>query len=93
MTRRIYKYALPLPGETYRLPANITPRHVALQHDKPCLWAEVDIDAEPSNDRITVYCIGTGFDIPDGLTYIGTVQQHGFVWHFYTLPPNTVEPW
>lgn len=93
MARTIYKYNLPLTGQIVQIPAHVKPLYVAMQGHNPMLWAEIDTDNK-SDDRMKVYCVGTGWPIPGSLTYIGTVQDGaGFVWHFYSLPPGAVEPW
>jgi len=45
------------------------------------MWAEVDPYDE--GDSRTFRIVGTGFEVRDGLVYIGTVQMDGFVWHVY----------
>jgi hypothetical protein len=56
-------------------------RSVQFQKGKLFGWAEVlDYPGKPAR----VYCFGTGNPMPDEpLTYISTVQDGDFVWHFY----------
>jgi len=83
MSKSVYKYALPQPGLTGRIPLAIVPKHIGWQDSLPMLWAEVDLSF--SGGAIgTVHCFGTGFHIPDNFEHIGTLQDPGgFVWHWY----------
>jgi hypothetical protein len=56
----------------------------------PCVWIELGIgelfDAPQPTTSITVQFYGTGHDIPDEATYLGTcVTTVGLVWHVYQL--------
>lgn len=44
------------------------------------LWAEIDDQSPKAGRKIAI--TGTGHDLPLG-EYVGTVQQHDFVWHIY----------
>jgi hypothetical protein len=33
-------------------------------------------------------CVGTGWDAPDDMEYLGTVLDGDFVWHFYIQPED-----
>lgn len=56
---------------------------VDLQDEEIYMWAEVVPEAPKKAYRI--YCIGTGHgEVPEDGDYIGTVDQSGFVWHFYS---------
>lgn len=83
---RIYKYHLPQPGHSvtmeYRWGAR--PKLVAMQNGSPYLWAEVHPDSTVRDALVT--CIGTGWDAPDDMEYLGTVLDGDFVWHFYIQP-------
>ena len=55
---------------------------VQLQHGVPTIWAIVDKKA-PSK-TYQVYFVGTGWTLSDSVgNYIGTIQQDGFVWHYF----------
>jgi hypothetical protein len=61
-------------------------RAVGVQRSREiCLWAEVPDDA-PVITR-TFRVIGTGGDVPDPGTYLGTVFDGTFVWHVYEVAP------
>lgn len=68
--------------EELDLPKGAKPLSVQIQQGRFCLWALVDTDAEI--ERRLVQRRGTGFEIenPDS-TYLGTVQEDPFVWHFF----------
>ena len=53
------------------------------QGDTVCVWAIVDTSMRAS--RYSVGFIGTGwmFDEIDYEKYIGTIQDGGFVWHYF----------
>jgi hypothetical protein len=81
--RTIFKYPLTLTDhQLIELPKNSECLTVQMQKDVPCLWAVVD-RSQPNEVR-TIHLVGTGQRMPDGiLFYLGTVQDHGFVWHFF----------
>lgn len=85
---RIYKYHLPQPGQYAVLDYHwgARPKLVALQNGSPCLWAEVHKDS--TSRKAQVLCVGTGWDAPDDLEYLGTVLDGDFVWHFYIQPES-----
>lgn len=49
------------------------------------LWARVETTAPQEYTAIRIY--GTGDPIPDedALSYIGTVQYNGYIWHVFEL--------
>jgi hypothetical protein len=64
------------------LPENATLLCVQMQHARPYLWALVNTDAPMTLRRIEMF--GTGHPIDEAeRTYIGTVQDHIYVWHFF----------
>lgn len=80
---QIYKYQIGLnrrPGISMPRGAKIL--HLALQHDEPHIWAMVDPAADHEERQFAVW--GTGHEIDTaGLTYVGTWQKDGFVWHLF----------
>jgi len=59
-------------------------RAVGVQQPREiCLWAEVP-DGFPVETR-TFRVIGTGWDVPDLGTYLGTVFDGPLVWHVYEV--------
>lgn len=85
---KIYKYPLMIDDvQTVVMPHGAKVLTVQMQHEMPCLWAEVDPQIIAVETR-TFGIIGTGCaDIPANAQYIGTVQQFGgnLVWHVYEL--------
>lgn len=80
----IYKYHLELvPRQEIALPIYAHLLSIQLQRDTVCLWAAV----HPSNETqpLRIILVGTGHEIPvDAERYLGTVQQDGCVWHFFS---------
>lgn len=69
---RIWKYKL-RPGSTaLNLPHGAVVRHVGYQGNDVCLWAEVDPDN--ADQRRIFFAVPTGGIVPDGATYISSVQ-------------------
>lgn len=92
--RTIWKYPLPKPGQSIAIamPAAARFIHVALQGGAAMLWVEVLAETKAFHRKF--WCFGTGWEIPDGLTHIGTViDAGGFVWHFYNEPLEVPETW
>lgn len=54
---------------------------VQMQDGTPTIWAKVD-PARGQSFR-HVFVVGTGHYVPDGKTYLGTVQMNGYVWHVF----------
>jgi hypothetical protein len=85
--RTIYKYPLEtgqFNDVSIRLPEGATIRRVAIQHNTPTLWAEIDTEAKLVVRHLRVH--GTGHPIPAGAVYVGTWDDGPFVWHLYELP-------
>jgi hypothetical protein len=73
-------------GDVYpiRVPARqgAVPLRVMVQDGEVFFWFKVDTDAKPAN--LILYCVGTGHGrVPDGGTYLDSVIDGAFVWHFY----------
>jgi hypothetical protein len=84
MTNTIYKYPVPVRGDTLKveMPAEAILVHVAMQNEVPHVWARVDTDQPMVTRRFQWF--GTGWqDMPDG--YVGTVHQSPFVWHLFDV--------
>lgn len=78
--RKIYKYSV-RSGASAAIPAGGTVIHVGLDPSKnSCVWVEVDPGA-PKTD--TVFVLGTGWDVPDSLTHVGSWVEGPYVWHAY----------
>jgi hypothetical protein len=86
MMKTIWKYPLAVESQVIlTMPIDARILTVQMQNGVPTLWAEVDPDSKSKESRY-VEVIGTGFDFEPG-TYIGTVQDGLFVWHFYEVTP------
>lgn len=84
MTRRIWKYEIPVDDQDHQIP--FWPIHVAAKSDDHAVvvvWCEVELaDGEqPATEAHRVF--GTGHPLPDGASHRGTVQSGPFVWHLY----------
>ncbi len=85
--RKIFKYSLSLKDkQRVKLPAGYEVLSIQVQGYEIQLWALVDPDM-PERE-LAVFCVGTGQDfwIDNEAQYpahLGTVQQDGFVWHFF----------
>jgi len=82
---RIYKYELKIQDrQNITMDWDARLLSVQFQDGKLCLWAMVDTNSWKSHRTIRI--VGTGMDFdPDGLVFIGTVQQDGFVWHVFEV--------
>lgn len=82
--RTIFKQKLDICDfQTVELPQDFNILHIAKQNGVPCIWYECTSDMETVH--LDIYCFGTGYHMDNlpPLTYIGTVQIDGYVWHYY----------
>jgi len=89
MNKTIYKYPLKLTDlQDTMLPVDASILTVQIQHDKPCLWALVDPEANYM-EPVTIRIAGTGHPIVDNdnLHYISTFQMQGglLVFHVFEV--------
>lgn len=85
--RTIHKYQLRDIGvNVVAMPPDSVILTAQMQNNIPTLWALVDTDAKPWEQR-TFFVIGTGMEMPPGSgDYIGTVQEYnGLVWHVFEI--------
>lgn len=80
----IYKYVLPV----IEIPQFAEIIHVALQHNRPTVWAKVDTQ-QPITVRVFAV-LATGAAIPEGYTYIGTCFDGPLVWHVFEDPVGLI---
>jgi hypothetical protein len=88
--RTVWKYQLEWTADpqTLRIPYRsmvLLGPHIAVQHEKLCLWAEVETDDDPR--EYTFLIRGTGHEVPDSADYLGSALTEGghFVWHVFLL--------
>ena len=81
----IWKFPLALKDEqSVRMPSWTEILTVQFQGAQLCLWALVEVEAPLVSRHFMIF--GTGHDVPanePALTYVGTVQQNGLVWHVF----------
>jgi len=92
--KTIFKYIIEVKDEqTLTIPVGSKILSVQVQGDNICLWAIVN--PQIVDEEVLIEIFGTGNPIEDEKIifgqqrreriFIGTVQQHKFVWHiFYT---------
>lgn len=71
------KTPVPLPDGAKVVHAGLDPTGA------PCVWAEVDTEAKTK--KTTFFLIGTGHEIPDKTTHLGSFIDGPFVWHVYSI--------
>ena len=86
--KTIWKYELVELINEIRLPQGAEILHVREQHNKVCIWAEIDdsVVVDHLYEKRTFVLAGTGHQKPDGeLTYLGTAMLDGgdIVMHVY----------
>ena len=86
MTRRMYRYIVPLDDHAHTFELTSDPVHVAAPADRIHeveFWAEHDPDAPTVTRAFRVF--GTGQPLPDHARWVGTCDRTplGLVWHLY----------
>lgn len=82
--RAVYKYPLKVAAQqTIEFPRSGVPISVQLQGDQPTLWAIVDTAELPEDRPVRMLATGEQQNVISPERYIGTVQSHGFVWHYF----------
>lgn len=81
---RIYKYRFRRGSFAIDLPKVRIFRHIGIQDGEIFAWFEVDHLSEIEL-ACRFFMVGTGTDTPykEEATYLGTVFDGPFVWHFY----------
>ena len=92
MSRSIWKYELELvPQQTIDMPQGAEFLCIQEQYASLCLWAIVTPDGE--KELRTIALVGTGHGCAYSKeSYIDTVQQGAFVWHFFEVKENSHDP-
>lgn len=88
MPRHILKYELqPLYLKTeIDLPVGFEIIKVGMQGDTPCIWVIANLEHDVS--KRTFQVLGTGFEVDENLTHLGTDIGDPFVWHFFLEEEN-----
>lgn len=89
MRTTIWKYPLASQNglQLIRMPSDSIVLRFAMQDGGPCVWAEVDPEAETIMKEFVI--VGTGRKLPAGLfRYVGSAEDGPFVWHLYANTPN-----
>ncbi len=82
--RAIWKYELGMmDNQTVHMQEGAKILCVGVQHETPCIWAEVDTDANKEYVIFSIY--GTGYEMAGTGEYIGTFQllEGALVFHLY----------
>lgn len=87
MSRRVYRYEVPVDDCDHELTVHGQFRHVASRNPEVVeVWVEHDPNVTGLAFRFRVF--GTGQVIPDGALWFGTaLAPCGLVWHLYAVPP------
>ena len=79
----IYKYPVDLTDDQQiSMPVGAQVLTLQMQDRKPTIWALVNPDAPKEIRRFALFGTGHPFD-PSGLTYVGTFQTRGLVFHLF----------
>lgn len=85
--KTIWKYAIAAGEEVEQLWAPGTKIVHAYSHPndptKMCFWVEHDPALAGTGRAVTLKFFGTGHDIPDGYSHVGSAVCGPFVWHLY----------
>jgi hypothetical protein len=84
--KTIFKYTLDIDHvQVLEVPDGSEQLHFDIQEGKPCLWMVVD--PKENKTQYEIVMLGTGWERSDEFfneyEFIGTVQDNGFVWHFF----------
>lgn len=85
LIKSVYKWPFSLRETKFslHLPIGWKLLRVAMQNDRPCIWAEVFDGAERKDFSFEVF--GTGQEIPETATWLATYDVGPFVFHLYQL--------
>lgn len=79
---KIYKYPLDLADQqTISMPEGAEMLSIGQSRDQIILWVMADPAAALRDYVFRI--VGTGNEVPDGLQYLGTVQQSTYAWHIF----------
>lgn len=63
------------------MPADAVPLRFSMQDDIPTVWCLVDPENALIDRRFSI--VGTGHEVPNGTSYIGSCDHGPFVWHMF----------
>lgn len=80
---KIWKFELKITrSQLVKMPLKSEIMDIQMQKNRAVMWALCDPGTEEIEVKINMY--GTGSDVnPENNQYLGTVQQDGWVWHFF----------
>lgn len=87
--RTIYKYTINTARRQtdFHFPKDAEVIHVAMKDDATEInvnfWVEANFNEKRELHKFIIY--GTGHEINDGDTYVGTAVGRTFVWHLYEV--------
>jgi hypothetical protein len=93
----VHKFGLYSSWTTFAMEPEAEVLCLFWQDGRPTIWALVpdlcapenfDKDAAPTDTVVntrTFVKVGTGEPIPDDYTYIGTLSEGRFIWHFFEV--------
>lgn len=76
--RTVYKYPI---RSAIEMPAKAKIIKVDTQGVEGMFWVEVDTDMPITTRYFDV--LGTGWEVPEGLLYVGSYLQGMSIWHIY----------
>ena len=79
--QKIHKYPITAITATLMLPADATVIHVDVQRPAMPIFLWVMLDTAAPTVKRRFVTVGTGQEIPDGVSHVGTVLDGDFVWH------------
>ncbi len=90
MTQEVWKFTLDMSEKSTRIDAPLGAKFISVQRQGAGVVAWAIVDPSFPIDPVTVERHGTGWPIrepADGLcrTYIATIVDGAFVWHFFRL--------
>ena len=81
--RTIHKHEIRHTHTTVTMPTGARIVHVANQRETACIWFDCDDSNELIRRDFRVF--GTGHEVPEGLSYVGSVlvAEGTVVWHVF----------
>lgn len=85
--KTIYKFAVPLGPESHiEMDPGGQIVHVAVQGTFPMIWVLINTDVIWTVRTFKAF--GTGWEIPPGWEYVGSLLDGSFVWHIHERKPR-----